>query len=519
MSIVRPDLRFARRRFIARAAALGAAAFLSPLRSHAAGRARFVADPFSLGVASGSPRPDGVVLWTRLAPRPLDGGGMDPEAVEVRWELAEDTAFGRVVRRGTQLAQPATAHAVHVEVDGLEPGREYHYRFIAGGEASAPARTRTAPAPGRGDERLRLALASCQQFEQGYYVAHRHLAAEAVDLVAFVGDYIYESSGGREPVRKHATGEPHTLDEYRGRYAQYKMDRDLQASHACAPWIVTWDDHEVDNDYAADRAEDLEPDFLARRTAAYRAYLEHMPLRPSVLLASGGMRIHDRHRWGALATLHVLDDRQYRSYEACPKPLRGGSNVVGPGCGERLDESRTMLGEAQERWLDEGLAQSTGAWNVIVQQTLMAPAGHAGARGLLHWTDGWDGYPAARARLLASVARHKPRNPVVLGGDVHCNYVADLHADPGRPDSPVIAAEFCGTSISSHGPRPELVRAIAAANPHIRLADGAHRGYTVLDFDRRRLRARLRVVESVKERESPVSTLASYVVEDGRGIA
>ncbi len=519
MSLEHRAPHFARRRFLARSLAVGAAAFLSPLRARSAERVRFVADPFSLGVASGSPRPDGVVLWTRLAPRPLDGGGMDPEAVEVRWEVAEDAAFARIVRRGTQLAQPQQVHAVHVEVDGLEAAREYHYRFIAGGEASPAARTRTAPAPGRGDERLRLALASCQHFEQGYYVAHRHLVAEGADLVAFVGDYIYESSGGREPVRSHATGEPHTLDEYRGRYAQYKMDRDLQASHACAPWIVTWDDHEVDNDYADDRSEDLDPDFLARRAAAYRAYLEHMPLRPSVLSASGGMRIYDRHAWGALATLHVLDDRQYRSHEACSKPLRGGSNVVGPECSQRLDPARTMLGEAQEHWLDQGLAQSTTAWNAIVQQTLMAPAGREGPRGPLHWTDGWDGYPAARARLLASVARHKPRNPVVLGGDVHCHYVADLHADPERPDSPVIATEFCGTSISSHGPRPGLVRAIAAANPHIRLADGTHRGYVVLDFDRRRCEARLRVVETVKERESPVSTLATYVVEDGRTLA
>lgn len=512
-------MRLARRRFIARSLALGAAAFLSPVRARAAERVRFVADPFSLGVASGAPRPDGVVLWTRLAPRPFDGGGMDPVAVEVRWEVAEDAAFARIVRRGTELAQPARVHAVHAEVDGLEPAREYHYRFIAGGEASPAARTRTAPAPGRGDERLRLALASCQHFEQGYYVAHRHLASEGVDLVAFVGDYIYESSSARDPVREHATGEPHTLDEYRGRYAQYKLDRDLQAAHACAPWIVTWDDHEVDNDYADDRAEDLEPDFLARRAAAYRAYIEHMPLRPSALLAGGGTRIYGRHPWGALATLHVLDDRQYRSHQACPKPLRGGSNVVGPGCTERLDASRTMLGEAQEHWLDEGLAQSNAAWNVIVQQTLMAPAGRPGPRGLLHWTDGWDGYPAARARLLASIARRKPRNPVVLGGDVHCHYVADLHADPGRPESPVVAAEFCGTSISSHGPRPDLVREIAAANPHIRLADGARRGYIVLDFDRGRLQARLRVVETVKARESPVATLAAYVVEDGRAIA
>ncbi len=505
-----------RRRWLQSALALGAAAFLRPAVLRAAPAVRFVADPFALGVASGAPRPDGVVLWTRLAPRPLDGGGMDPQPVEVRWEVAHDERFARIVRSGSAIAEPAGSHSVHAEVDGLEPAREYHYRFIAGAEASPAGRTRTAPAPGQADARLRLALASCQQFEQGYFVAHRHLAAEGPDLVAFVGDYIYESSWGREHVRSHATGEPHTLQEYRDRYAQYKMDRDLQAAHACAPWIVTWDDHEVDNDYAGDQSEDLDPEFLARRAAAYRAFLEHMPLRRSVLAAGGGMRIYERFAWGGLADLHVLDDRQYRSHEACPRPLRGGSNVVGPACAERLDPARTMLGAGQERWLDEGLERSRAAWNVIVQQTLMAPAGRPGRDGgVRYWTDGWDGYPAARERLLRSLAERRPRNPVVLGGDVHCNYVADLHLAPERPESPVVAAEFCGTSITSQGSRPDVIAAIAAANPHIHLADPQHRGYVLLDFSARRLEAKLRVVETVKRESSPVSTLAAFRVDDG----
>jgi len=511
------DPHYFRRRFLGRSLALGAAAFLAPVLGRAAARVRFEADPFSLGVASGSPRPDGVVIWTRLAPRPLEGGGMGTDAVEVRWEVAADEAFGRIVRQGSVMAGPEAAHAVHVEVDGLEPARDYFYRFIAGEEASGVARTRTSPAPGHGDERLRLALASCQQFEQGYFVAHRHLADEGVDLVAFVGDYIYESSWGRDHVRKHASGEPHTLEEYRARYAQYKTDRDLQRSHASAPWIATWDDHEVDNDYAADRSEDLDPNFLARRTAAYRAFLEHMPLRPSVLRANGGMRIYDRHAWGALALLHVLDDRQYRSWQPCPKSLLGGSNVVGAACTERLDPAHTMLGAAQERWLDAGLAGSTAGWNVIVQQTLMAPAGRAGSKGgIVHWTDGWDGYPAARERFIDTLVQRKARNPVVLGGDVHANYVADLHLKPEDDASPIVASEFCGTSITSQGPRADHIASIAAANPHILLAEGEHRGYTVLDFTPRRLAARLRVVDTVKSRHATISTLATFTVEDGR---
>ncbi len=505
-----------RRAFLERALVLGAAGFLQPLAGCAVSRPRFASDPFTLGVASGAPRADGFVIWTRLAPRPLEGGGMEPAAVEVDWEVAADESFARVVRRGTALAHPRSAHALHVEVAGLEPAREYWYRFHAGGAASAPARSRTAPAAGRGDERLRLALASCQQYEQGWYVAHRHLAREGVDLVAFVGDYIYESSWGSRHVRRHAGGEPYTLDEYRARYAQYKTDPDLQAAHACAPWIVTWDDHEVDNDYANDQAEDLEPRFLERRAAAYRAYLEHLPVRRSEVEASGGYRIYGRHAWGSLALLHVLDDRQYRDHEACPKPTRGGSNIVGPACVERLDPRRTILGFEQERWLAHGLSASRAAWNLVVQQTLVAPAGRLEPDGRRYWTDGWDGYPAARERLLEALATSGARNPVVLGGDVHANYVADLHRRPEDPRTPIVATEFCGTSITSQGLGAATVDLIRDANPHIHFAESTKRGYVLLDFGKDRAEARLRVVGTVKERESPVTTRARYTVENGR---
>jgi len=506
-----------RRAFLERAAALAAAGFLQPLAGCAPARVRFGADPFSLGVASGAPRTDGVVLWTRLAPHPLEEhGGMETVPVDVRWEVAADESFRRIVRSGSAVAHPDGVHAVHVEVDGLEPARDYWYRFHAGEATSAVARTRTAPAAGRGDERLRLALASCQQYEQGWYVAHRHLAAEGVDVVAFVGDYIYESSWGSRHVRHHATAEPHTLDEYRVRYAQYKSDRDLQLAHACAPWIVTWDDHEVDNDYANDRSQDLDPHFLARRAAAYRAFLEHMPVRRPRLEADGGYRIFGRHPWGSLAMLHVLDDRQYRSHQACPKAMQGGGNIVGPQCTERLDPARTMLGREEESWLEESLARSTAGWNVIVQQTLMAPAGRPSERGRTYWTDGWDGYPAARERLLRTIAGRRVRNAVVLGGDVHANYVADLHLDPENPASPIVATEFCGTSITSEGIRHDIVKEIADANPHIHLAESTKRGYVVLDFSRERAEARLRVVGTVKRPDSPVATRATFSVEDGR---
>ena len=441
---------------------------------------------------------------------------MDPEPCEVRWEIANDERFRRIVRKGTAVADPERMHALHVEVDGLQPGRQYHYRFLAGDAASPVGRTRTAPANGKGDERLRLAFASCQQYEQGYFGAHRHLAAEGVDLIAFLGDYIYESSWGREHVRKHSAGEPRTLAEYRNRYAQYKSDRDLQGAHAAAPWLVIWDDHEVDNDYADDRSEDLDPAFLARRAAAYRAFLEHMPVRRSALLEGGGTRIYDRHEWGALATIHALDDRQYRSHQVCPKPGRGGSTMVDASCTARLDPALTMLGAEQERWLDEGLARSRSRWNLIAQQTLFTAAGYDNKKDVrVHWTDGWDGYPAARERLLASIAERRAANPVVIGGDVHASFVADLRVRPGDDASPIVATEFCGTSITSQG-WPETADAIRRANPDIRFADARRRGYVVLDIAERGLEARLRCVDTVKRPDMSISTLASFTVAEGQ---
>ncbi len=505
-----------RRTFLARALALAAAGFAAPRSFRAIAAPRFKAPPFTLGVASGAPEPEGILLWTRLAPEPLGDGGLDEAAIDVRWEIAHDEKFSRIARRGTTTAEPGRAHAVHVEAAGLEPAREYFYRFLAGDEASPVGRTRTAPAAGAQVAGLRIALASCQQYEQGWYTAHRHLVADAPDLVAFVGDYIYESSWGRDHVRKHHTPEPLTLADYRRRYAQYKTDPDLQAAHAFAPWIVTWDDHEVDNDYANDQGEDLMADFLARRTAAYRAFFEHMPIRPSVLRPDGEVRIYGSHAWGSLANLFVLDDRQYRAHQSCPKPGRGGSNVVGPSCTDREAPGRTLLGAAQERWLDSALAQSTSRWNIVVQQTLVAPAGRDTDKGRQHWTDGWDGYPWARARFLDSLAVSKAANPVVLGGDVHANYVCDLHRDPARADSPVIATEFCGTSITSQGPDTKRTTAIREANPHIRFADGTRRGYVLLDFGRESALAKLRVVETVKKPDAGVATIASFAVEAGR---
>ena len=479
---------------------------------------RFDADPFSLGVASGYPSPDGVVLWTRLAPEPGAGGGMPARTVGVGWEIARDEAFRQVVRTGREAAQPRWAHSVRAEVAGLEPARTYYYRFHAGGAVSPVGRTHTAPAAGAAVARLRFAIASCQQYEQGHYAAYRHMAAEDLDLVVHLGDYIYESSWGRNHVRKHDAGEPILLDEYGNRYALYKGDPDLQRAHAAFPWIVTWDDHEVRNDYANDLSQDREPPFLflLRRAAAYQAYYEHLPLPARMAPRGPDMRLYARWDYGALARFHVLDDRQYRSHQVCPRPGRGGSNVVSPAsCAALRSPERTMLGAAQEQWLDEGLERSGARWNVIAQQTLMAQVDRTPGEGRSFWTDGWDGYPVARERLLGRVAGRRAANPVVIGGDLHTNIVADLKADFDDPASPVVATEFVGTSISSQGIPQKVIETWREDNPHVKFADSTRRGYTSVEVTPARWLARQRTVDE-KRSDSPVRTSATWVIEDGR---
>ncbi len=512
---------FDRRKFLQALAAAGLYA-AADARAQPSAKPRFAADPFSLGVASGYPLPSGMVLWTRLAPRPdEDGGGMGRAIVPVRWEVAKDEAMRDIVASGSAEAAPEWGHSVHAEPQGLAPDRPYWYRFSAGDAQSPVARTRTAPAADALPSRLRFAFASCQQYEQGYYGAWRHVVADAPDLVAFLGDYIYEKSWGRNHVRKHNAGEPYALDEYRARYALYKSDPDLQAAHRACPWILAWDDHEVDNDYANDQPEDGMPaeQFLARRAAAYRTYYEHMPLparmRPD---AAGRMTIYTRFDWGRLARFHLLDDRQYRAHEACPRhPGQGGSNVVDAAeCAALADPARSMLGAEQEAWLDAGLAATTGAWNIIAQQTLMAQLDRKAGEGKRVWTDGWDGYPVARRRLLESVASRKAANPVVIGGDVHSHWVADLKPDFDDAKSPVVASEFCGTSITSQGPTQKYVEAALAENPHLKYGRGDKRGYVRVEITPKQLAAELRAMESVQTADAACSTLVRYIVEDGR---
>lgn len=473
---------------------------------------------FALGVASGSPRPDGMVLWTRLL-----GDGLAeplPERVPVRWELADDEGFTRIAARGQAPAEAAWAHSVHAEPAGLAPGRWYFYRFEALGQRSAVGRTRTAPAVDELRPRLQFSIASCQRWDQGHYSAWRDVAAGDPDLVLFLGDYIYEYATGRASIRAHRGGLVTTLPQYRDRYAQYKSDPALQAAHAACPWLVIADDHEVANDYAGLQGAHLQPGFAEQRAAAYQAWWEHMPL-PSALRpepGAPGLRMHGRLDWGALARIHLLDARQHRSPQACPLPGQGGSRqLASADCPELQHPARSLLGAEQERWLAEGWSLEQ-PWNLLAQQTLMAPwqREDPARRGGRVWTDGWDGYPAARARLLAPLAERKLPGVVVLGGDVHANVVADLHADPADPASPVIASEFCGTSISSDGGTAARIDSTRRWNPHFHYARCDERGHMRFRLERGRLTAELRVVDDVLVRDSSSRTRARFVVEAGR---
>ena len=482
---------------------------------------RFTANPFTLGVASGYPRPDGLTLWTRLAPSPDEPGfGLPPAPVAVRWEIAADDALKSIVASGESVADPRWAHSVHVDVQGLQPGREYWYRFIAGDASSAIGRTRTAPATGAPVQQLRFVFASCQHYEQGFFGAYREMVAEDPDVFLFLGDYIYETSYGGAKVRRHEGPKVNTLDDYRRRYTLYKRDPDLQAAHAAAPWIVTWDDHEVENDYAGDQSATREPRerTLARRAAAYQAYYENMPLPLAMRPVGPDARIYTSLQYGDIASFHVLDTRQYRTPQPCQRWDRGGGNYLA-NCAARTDPAATMLGPEQEHWFAQTVGASSTRWNFVAQQCLVSQLDLSMGPVQSFWTDAWDGYPATRARVLGALHDQRVPNPVFLGGDAHMYWVNELHLDPDSPDSAAVATEFVGTSVTSRSlVQPWMLPALLAENPHLRYGNCDTRGYVRMDLTPGRLTTRLRASESIASRDARSRDLATFVVENGRAV-
>jgi alkaline phosphatase D len=498
---------------------LGGAALLAPLGLRAQG---FDVTPFQLGVAAGDPAPDGFVLWTRLAPAPLEpNGGMPRRPVEVAWEVARDAGFRTVVQRGVAIARPELAHAVHVEVTGLEPGRPYWYRFLALGERSFVGRAATAPAPAADVQQLRFGVAGCQHFEEGWFHAFAALADHELDFLFHYGDYIYEYAPapplrmlrGRpfSPVRRHFGGETYSLDDYRLRYAQVKTDPDLQRAHAACAWFVTFDDHEIENNWAADRDESGTPPeiFLLRRAAALQAWYEHMPVRRSAFPGAGGLRMHRHANWGRLLDAHFLDTRQYRSDQACGD----GDKAL---CSSARDPGRTLLGAEQERWLTQGLVRPQGRWNLLAQQVLMMDldlGNTPGAREPILSMDSWGGYPAARERLLGHIADQRVRNLVVLTGDAHQHFAGDLR----RKGGPVLGAEFLTTSATSGGDGAAALPGndiILSRNPDLKLLED-RRGYSICTLTPQSWTTDMIAFDQVTDRRSPRTTNHRFVVEHG----
>ncbi|MFD7435551.1 alkaline phosphatase D family protein [Streptomyces sp. NPDC059861] len=528
-----PELRAAarhigRRRFLTTTGAAAALAFAVNLpTAGVAGAAELDAaqikdDPFTLGVASGDPQPTSVLLWTRLAPVPFQAdSGLPAERVTVHWELARDEHFRRPVRRGTTTAHPEFHHTVHVEVGHLEPGRLYHYRFRVGRWISPAGRTRTAPAPSDRVFGLTLAAVSCQAYHDGYFTAYGHLAQDDVDVVFHLGDYLYEYAVNAVGGQRNYTDrtlpdlfnrETVTLEDYRLRYALYKSDPDLRAAHAAHPFVVTWDDHETENNYAGDTPENSVPpeEFLLRRASAYRAYWENQPLRLPQRPEGPDMRLYRRLQWGRLAQFDVLDTRQYRSDQA----YGDGSDVPGP---EVDDPARTMTGATQERWLLDGWRRSRALWNVVPQQVTFSQRKFDLTEPSRVSMDAWDGYRASRRRVLDGARAAGVENLMVLTGDVHVGYAFDIKDDFDDPASRTLGTEIVATSIASGrdgADKPANWDTYMTANPHMRFYNG-RRGYVTVALDREQARADFRTVPYVTTPGAPVTTAASFVTEVG----
>jgi len=516
-----------RRQFLRRTSAASAAA-IAGLSGQGAGQEStamtddggFESDPFSLGVASGDPLPDSVILWTRLAPDPLTaGGGMPSESVEVDWTIATDESLQTVVGSGTATAEPEHAHTVHVEASGLDPGTEYYYQFETGGEQSPVGRTKTAPAPGSTPAEFQFAFVSCQDWASGFYTAHRYMAEDELDLIVHLGDYIYESGigangGVREtPVPQAYRTEADSLERYRLQYGLYKSDPDLQAAHASAPWLITSDDHEVDNNWAGDVPQDPDQQdteaFLQRRAAAFKAYYEHLPFRPPQEPMDASQKLYRNYSFGDLLEFNVLDTRQYRSDQACGD----GQFVV--DCEERFEEDRTILGDTQKQWLLENLETSGATWDVLANQVKFSAVDFGPGSQNAFTMDHWDGYVADQNTVKRAFEEHAD-NPVVVTGDIHFNLATDIKSADDQ--SRTVGAEFVGTSISSRGDGsdfPPLASSVFPENENLKYFND-RRGYTRCTVTPEEWTTEYRVLEYVSEPRAPVRTDATFTVQAGQ---
>jgi alkaline phosphatase D len=518
--VVAPADPISRRSVLSGGLVLATGAVISGVSGTGGANGAIRSDPFTLGVASGDPSARGFVLWTRLATDPLaeDGlGGLSASSVRVDWQLAKDERFRHIVRSGRFTTTPYRGYAVHVELRGLQPAATYFYRFRCNGYLSPTGRTRTAPLPGS-KAPMSMAFTSCAMWEHGWFTAYRHLAQEDPDLILNLGDYIYEYGPGGYVapsgiVRLFAGPQTTTLAGYRQRYAQYHTDRDLQAAHAVAPWVVVLDDHEVENNWAGDSSSEGESEqqFMRRRAAAFRAYYENLPLRRSSIPDGPDMQLYRRIRWGDLATFHMLDTRQFRDKQPCP----GGPPV---DCPDRWLPNRTITGTRQEAWLLNGLSRSPTIWNILGNQVFFSQRDLFDGPRVVYGRDGWDGYAVERNRIVARMQQLNVRNPVILTGDVHKHFACNVLRNFDDPGSATVATELVGTSITSNGDGGgrslEYLVAQVASNPWIVYADD-RRGYVMTHIHPDHMDVAYRVVQYVSRRGAPLQTGARFVVLDG----
>jgi alkaline phosphatase D len=465
-------------------------------------------DPFLLGVASGDPAADSVVLWTRLAPRPLkpDGsGGMGEDPVDVQWQLSADDRFTSIVAEGIATAVADEGHSLHVLAEDLDPATEYHYRFLVGDFTSGVGRTRTLPAPGEAVDRFRLAVANCQWYETGTYAAYRHLAAEEdLDLVLHLGDYIYEYAAGTGRRASAPGHEVTSLPDYRLRYASYKVDPDLQAAHAAAAFVATWDDHEVANNYLGDTAPGHPsatrhlPD---RRAAAYRAWWENLPTRLPAP-TDDHIDIYRDLVVGNLARITMLDERQYADVAPCRDEVADDTG----DCVERHDD-RTRLGDGQEAFLASALTRADTTWNLIGNPVVLAGI-DAGTTESKFYLDTWDGYPDAQRRMIAAL--DAAPNPVVLTGDYHAGMVLDVQRRPFHPDSDLVCTELMAPPISSILFPDDVSR----RTPQLRQQLNGH-GYLVVTTEPEQVTADFKVLRDVQDAQSPIRNRATWRIRAG----
>ncbi|WP_372789719.1 alkaline phosphatase [Paraconexibacter sp.] len=470
---------------------------------------------FNLGVGSGLPGTDEITLWTRV-------DGVERNS-RIRLEIARDPDFKKTVLRRNVRVPEIRDWTVHTRVKGgpLKPGEEYYYRFETRKTSSEVGRFRTAR-PADSNEPVRIGYFSCQDYQAGYYGAHGALAEQDdLDLVVCLGDYVYEQTfypgpdDRKDRLGKEKDGFVLTLPEWREKYRLYKADPNLRALHAAHPFIAVWDDHEVEDNYAADKrdpakSDDVDYDIKDRRRNGYLAFFEYMPrLRTKPV----DTRIYGSARFGKTAEVFLLDQRQYRDQQAC-----GGELLV--PCPDAETGDRTYLGAAQKQWFKDAVSESQARWKVVANQLMIMAVDSA--PGVTINVDAWDGYGAERREILEHFRSKGVKDLTFITGDIHTFFAGTVHTN-GRASTPAVGTEFVGGSITSLGfehiitdatAREGIRQGLRVSSPHITYAELQSRGFGVLEARTDGLKVDYMTVDAL-DPKAKAKRLASFSVAPG----